>query len=136
MWANYTVFLAAKVCCFIWYEAKNMDDATMRLEQSTFSNNWLDVWAELRAWHQNCPAGLLELDFHEDDDDPASSPFPFVLFAAPCAISSNQLYHTTCLLLLDIKPLSVDLSYTGSTRASLWHARRICGISATNTIVV
>lgn len=109
-----------------------MEDATMHLEKSSILNNWLDLWVELQAWRQNSPAELLELDFHEDGDDPASSPFPFVLFAASCAISSNQLYHTACLLLLDIKPPSIDPSYTGSTGASLWRTRRICGFSTTN----
>ena len=132
MWANYAVYLAAKVCHFIWCKTKSMDEATLHSEQSSFQNDWHDLWTEVQAWRQNRPAELLELDFPEECGESASSPFPSVLFAASCAISSNQLHHTACLLMLDIKPPSIELSNADSTSSSLWHARRICGISATN----
>jgi hypothetical protein len=132
MWANYAVFLTAKVCHFIWCQTKNIVDINTLSNQSSFPDEWLDLWKELETWHQNRPSELLEFDFHDGTCESTSSPFPFVLFAAPSAISSNQLYHTACLLLMDSKPSSVDLSLTDSTSVGLWHARRICGISATN----
>lgn len=132
MWANYAVFLTAKVCHFIWMQTKGMGDTANSSDQASFSHDWFDIWAELQSWRENRPAQLLEFDFPGDDDYSAGSPFPFMLFAVPCAISSNQLYHTACLLLLDVKPPSIDLSYAGSSSAGLWHARRICGISSSN----
>ncbi|KAN0114960.1 Fungal specific transcription factor domain containing protein [Hyaloscypha variabilis] len=128
MWANYAVYLTAKVSDFIWAQTKNMAPS----DPGSFSRDWLDIWAELQSWRQNRPAELLEFDFLGDDDNSANSPFPFVIFAVPCAISSNQLYHTACLLLLDLKPPSIDISYAGSSSVDLWHARRICGISSSN----
>lgn len=132
MWANYAVYLTAKVCHFMWVQTKVMDEAHLPLDEASLSRDWLDLWSELQAWRQNRPKELLELDFDEEGSGSTGTSFPFVLFAASCAISSNQLYHTACLLLLDIKPPSVNLSHMGSTSATLWHARRICGISMTN----
>lgn len=132
MWANYAVFLTAKVCHFIWLQTRSTEDTSTPANETSCSKDWFEMWTELQSWRQNRPAELLEFDFPGDEDSFAGSLFPFVLFAVPCAISSNQLYHTACLLLLDIKPPSVDVSYEGSSSAGLWHARRICGISSSN----
>lgn len=76
---------------------------------------------------------LRELDFDEDAETSPSDPFPFILYSAYCAISSNQLYHAACLLLLEMKPTFINVREEGHIGSPLWHARRICGISITNT---
>ena len=72
MWANYAVYLTAKVCHFIWCKTKSMDEASLHLEQSSFQNEWHDLWTEVQAWRQNRPAELLELDFPEECGESAS----------------------------------------------------------------
>ena len=75
---------------------------------------------------------MMELNSAEDSGHAQSQQFPFTLYAAACAISSNQLHHTVCLLLLDMKQHSISTRELGRVGSSLWHACRICGISAAN----
>jgi hypothetical protein len=78
--------------------------------------------------HQN----LSHLNFRKKLEALEIIRFHLFLYAAPCAISSNQLHHTACLLLLDIRPPSIDPAQLGQSGSKLWHARMICGISSTN----
>jgi hypothetical protein len=132
MWANYAVYLVARVCHLIWLQSYMSPEATSNLEEEPFSHRWHKLWTELQDWSQNRPSELLPLQSLDQSGDNPDSPFPFVLYAAPCAISSNQLYHTGCLLLLEICPTSVIVSQFGQIGSKLWHARRVCGISSTN----
>ena len=132
MWANYAVYLAARVCHLIWLQSNETLEAAQSPQEEPFTHSWHKLWSELQDWCRNRPSELLQLDFSEEDGNAQKGPFPFILYAAPCAISSNQLYHTACLLLLDICPPSINPSRLGQIGSKLWHARRICGISATN----
>jgi len=59
-----------------------------------------------------------------------SNPFPTVLYSNPAAMSGNQFYHTTAILMLQHKPHSFQLA--PKPRSILWHARQICAISLSN----
>jgi hypothetical protein len=131
MWANYAVWLTARVCHLVWSFTKE-PEAQNALTRDLFLHSWCKLWDEIQSWRRNRPIELLQLKLGNEDQQPQTDPFPFILFAASCAISSNQLYHTACLLLLDIKPQSIGSHELGRAGSSIWHARQICGISTTN----
>ncbi|KAH6724798.1 hypothetical protein BKA61DRAFT_37096 [Leptodontidium sp. MPI-SDFR-AT-0119] len=132
MWANYAVYLAARSCHLVWQRTNATPAVTEQPHEDQFTITWRTLWVELQAWRQNRPLELLEISFGEESRASQDGPFPFVLFAASCAISSNQLYHAACLILLDIKPFAIERHQLGHQGSKLWHARRICGISTTN----
>lgn len=132
MWANYAVYLAARVCHLIWEQSNESLQTSRSLDDEPFVHSWHKLWSETQDWCRNRPPELIALQFSEESGDSRHNPFPFILYAAHCAISSNQLYHTACLLLLDICPSSISPTQLGHLGSKLWHARRICGISFTN----
>jgi hypothetical protein len=132
MWANCAVYLVANICHLISLQSSVPLEALDGTEEASFSQRWHHLWSELQNWSQNRPPELLPLKSPLQSGEDQSSLFPFILFAAPCAISSNQLYHTGCLLLLDICPPTLIPSHLGQVGSKLWHARRVCGISLTN----
>jgi hypothetical protein len=132
MYANYAVWLCARVCDLSWTRTRKYDVQNGEFNPEPFIHSWHSLWSEVQGWFQNRPAELREIDFAEGSTPSESGPFPFLLWAAPCAISSNQLYHTSCLLLLDMKPPSINTRDMGHVGSALWHAHRICGISITN----
>jgi hypothetical protein len=58
--------------------------------------------------------------------------FPQIFFAHWAAISGNQLYHTACIMMLEVKPHGRGLPPLAPNFSTVWHARRVCGISITN----
>ncbi|KAM5351782.1 hypothetical protein ACJ41O_004505 [Fusarium nematophilum] len=126
MHANYSVYLCSKVC-------KLVADRTHYVElgenngcnSATFERRWLRLWKDLQDWLQDRPPEVIPVQFIE------SRPFPQILFVHWAGISSNQLYHTACTLLLGSKPREVKLD-VGPTGSAIWHAKCICGISLTN----
>lgn len=126
MHANYAVYLCSRVCELV-------SDRTRLLELGedngcdveTWENRWLGLWEDLQLWLRDRPDELLPFQTIE------TRPFPLVMFVHWAAISSNQLYHTACILLLNCSPpgLSLDLGAAGSLA---YHARIVCGISITN----
>lgn len=132
MWANYAVYLSSCVCHLMWRQTTATQDSDGNQGDESFIHSWHKLWLELQDWSRDRPPELLPLEFSESLEDSDIGPFPFILYAAPCAISSNQLYHTACLLMLDMRPSSITLQQLGRLGSKLWHARRICGISATN----
>lgn len=132
MWANYAVYLTARVCHLIWIQSNELLQTPSSPKKEPFAHSWHILWEEVQDWCRNRPPELFPLKFAAELGDFQNTPFPFILFAAPCAISSNQLYHTACLLLLDICPSSINPTQLGQIGSKLWHARRICGISSTN----
>jgi hypothetical protein len=132
MWANYAVYLTARVCHFRWLELQRIQQDLSGHDNEPIIHSWQELWSELQDWRKNRPAELLELELPGHYDRSQSSKFPFILYAAPFAISSNQLYHTACLLLLETCPPSMNPVQFGQTGSKIWHARRICGISSTN----
>lgn len=131
MYANYAVWLCARVCHLSWTRRRDHNIPDHDISRQPFIHRWHSLWVEVQEWAQKRPEEMREMDFAADHN-PQTEAFPFILFAAPCAISSNQLYHTSCLLLLDMKPPSIDLA-DSRLGSGLWHARRICGISMTNS---
>jgi hypothetical protein len=132
MWANYAVYLTARVCHLRWLELQGAREDVPSHDNELFVHSWHELWSELQEWRENRPAELLELEFSEQHGSNQISPFPFILYAASCAISSNQLYHTGCLLLLEMCPPSINLLQFGQIGSKIWHAKRVCGISSTN----
>lgn len=126
MYANYAVYLGARVTELVADRTRFVelgeDSACAGPE---FQSRWLRLWDELQSWLSNRPTELVPVETTN------VKPFPHILFVHWAAISSNQLYHTACVLILNIMPKTIRLP--PSSRASpLWHARRICGISLTN----
>ncbi|KAL1623439.1 hypothetical protein SLS54_004428 [Diplodia seriata] len=72
---------------------------------------------------------------NDDNSNNNKPPFPEILFVHWAAISSNQLYHTACILLLTSMPPKSSSSLELAplpVHNPLWHARRVCGISLSN----
>ena len=128
MYANLAVFLCAKVCHFIWQDRRSAQGEAPTTESS--HEQWHELWYEVSSWALNRPPEFLPIKLNEEAAPDAI--FPFILLSANCAISSNQLYHTACILLLDYKPLSIHHQQLGVAGSKIWHARRVCGISLSN----
>jgi hypothetical protein len=157
MWANYAVLLCAKACDLVAARVKFVEEnAVNGCNGEVFAQSWLFLWNVLQRWLADRPPQLLPADTasrelprsHSSSATPStiSAPsvastsatrshprplFPEIFYAFPAAISSNQLYHTACILLLEIKPFNITLEPT-QISSQVWHARRICGISLTN----
>lgn len=126
MHANYAVYLCAKTCELVsdrtqFIELGVQNDCT----GETFNRRWLRLWEDLQQWVGNRPPELLPVQTTQ------TKPFPHILFLHWAAISSNQLYHTACILLLNSMPKAIKLR-PATIVSPLWHARRICGISLAN----
>ncbi|KAJ6095436.1 hypothetical protein N7486_006182 [Penicillium sp. IBT 16267x] len=126
MHANYAVYLCAKTCELVsdrtqFLELGVQNDCT----GDTFHRRWLSIWENLQQWMESRPPELLPVH------TTSTKPFPHILFMHWAAISSNQLYHTACILLLNTMVKSIKLRPEPAVSA-LWHARRICGISLAN----
>lgn len=126
MHANYAVYLCAKTCQLVSDRTQFVElGAQNACTGDTFHRRWLRLWEDLQQWLENRPPELLPVHTTQ------TKPFPHILFLHWAAISSNQLYHTACILLLNTMPKSVKLR-PAPTMSALWHARRICGISLAN----
>lgn len=128
MHANYAVFLAARACDLLSQRTRHLELGEQNgCEGSVFEERWVALWEELQSWSADRPADFVPVKTVE------GSPFPEILFARWGAISSNQLHHTACILMLDMMPKPSKIrSGLGVVGSSLWHAKRVCGISATN----
>lgn len=126
MHANYSVYLSSVVCQLVADRTQYTELGKQNgCNSCAFRARWLRLWDDLQAWKRACPQEMAPVQVIE------SQPFPQILFVHWAAISSNQLYHTACILLLGMKPVDVHLE-NGSVASSIWHAKRICGISFTN----
>jgi hypothetical protein len=103
-----------------------------------FVSTWKDLWTELQLWYQDRPQALRPIfevssqDTEKDDSWRAGS-FPVILFTSSSSLCTNQLHHTSALLLLECKPRTTKPRVErGSSLSPLWHAQRICGIAAAN----
>jgi len=131
MYANYAVWLGARVCHLAQVRLQEAETPSLEQNSEPFIHRWHSLWTELQDWFDDRPEEMVEVDSLENAHSQKSM-FPFILYAAACAISSNQLYHASCLLMLDMKPASIKLRDLGQRGHALWHAHRICGISLTN----
>lgn len=135
-----------KLCRFPLFKSLRIAARTKFIENQepngcdakTYARRWSDLWQECQDWLGGRPPELLPVKTtrYSHQSPPSSSPslrssFPVIFYSFPAAISSNQLYHTACILLIDGKPPKVSLD-DEQPNSQLWHARRICGISLTN----
>lgn len=126
MHANYSVYLCSKVCELVADRTRYVElGENNGCDSASYERRWLRLWNELQAWLQDRPSEIIPVQLID------SRPFPQILFVHWAGISSNQLYHTACTLLLGSKPREVKLD-VGVTGSAIWHAKCICGISLTN----
>lgn len=127
MHANYAVYLCARVCELVADRTRffELGDDAGPGGPGALTDRWVMLWEDLQAWSRDRPPELLPVQTIQ------STPFPQILCLHWAAISSNQLYHTACVLLLDSMPRPLDLRL-GVAGSAIWHAKRICGISLTN----
>lgn len=126
MHANYAVYLCTKACELIADHTRYVELGDCNgCDPTTFAQRWTFLWDELQEWIQSRPRDIVPLKFIE------SEPFPQIMFAHWAGISSNQLYHTACILLLQTRPRSLRPA-SGPRMSTVWHAKCICGISFTN----
>jgi len=126
MYANYAVYLCAKVCDLLFRRTRCVELGDDNgCEHEKFEWEWTRLWDDLQEWFARRPAEIHPVNSIMD------GAFPRIFFAHWSAISSNQLYHTACILMLDIKDIE-GLAPLEKARSPLWHARRVVGISLTN----
>jgi hypothetical protein len=127
MYANFAVYLCAKTCELISDRNKHVELGTENgCDAGQFQARWVRLWNQLSDWALYRPKEILPVETTN------TTPFPHILFAHWAAISSNQLYHTSCVLLLNANNKH-KLSLGSSADASAsWHVKRICGISIAN----
>ncbi|BAE63934.1 hypothetical protein F9C07_1181682 [Aspergillus flavus] len=130
MHANWAVYLCAKACDLVCRRTRHLElgefDTT---DPRPFQEQWKRLWDELQFWLEQRPSAILPAKSTSMQGDRM---FPEIFYAHQAAISSNQLYHTSCILLLEIKPPAILLPSSSHLTSSVWHARRVCGISLTN----
>ncbi|KAL4810199.1 hypothetical protein BDV18DRAFT_54453 [Aspergillus unguis] len=126
MHANYAVYLSVKTTELVSNRTKFLElGEDNGCTTEVFSSKWTALWNELQTWLAERPSELLPIQTM------SRKPFPHILFVHWAAISSNQLYHTACILLLKMMPRGLKLPRSPAL-SLLWHARRICGISISN----
>ncbi|KAH8127120.1 hypothetical protein LI328DRAFT_164174 [Trichoderma asperelloides] len=126
MHANYAVYLCARACELVSDRTQHEELGVPNgCTAESFLSRWNALWDDLQAWIDHRPSELLPMHTIE------SRPFPQILYLHWAAISSNQLYHTACILMLSSMPRQRD-AIPGVTGSCVWHAKRICGISLTN----
>ncbi|KAL5001220.1 fungal-specific transcription factor domain-containing protein [Aspergillus recurvatus] len=126
MHANYAVYLCVKTTELVSNRIKFIELGEANgCTTEVFTARWTSLWDKLQTWLAERPAELLPIQTI------SQKPFPHILFVHWAAISSNQLYHTACILLLKMMPKGLRMPRS-PTLSLLWHARRICGISISN----
>ncbi|PYI01125.1 C6 transcription factor [Aspergillus sclerotiicarbonarius CBS 121057] len=126
MHANYAVYLCVKATELVSDRTKFVElGENNGCTPDSFSTRWIRLWNDLQCWLSERPSELLPVQTVN------RKPFPHILFVHWAAISSTQLYHTACILLLKMIPKDIRLPRS-PTLFPLWHARRICGISLAN----
>lgn len=95
---------------------------------------WTTLVRGLEDWYVKRPQEFQTIiELYPKDGWRSDDEFPTLVFTGGAAILANQLCHTGMLLLLQNRPRFVGrVSATSSFMATLWHARRICGISMNN----
>ncbi|KAL4926986.1 transcription factor domain-containing protein, partial [Aspergillus undulatus] len=126
MHANYAVYLSVKATELVSNRTKFVElGEDNGCTTEVFTSRWASLWQELQTWLSERPPDLIPIQTI------SRKPFPHILFVHWAAISSNQLYHTACILLLKLMPRGLRMPRS-PTLSLLWHARRICGISTSN----
>ncbi|KAH8201595.1 hypothetical protein TruAng_004201 [Truncatella angustata] len=128
MHANYAVWLCAKTCELIADRTRYVELGEPNgCDGENYSSRWAALWDELQSWLSSSPREFNPVKTVD------TKPFPHILFVHWAAISSTQLHHTACILMLSSMPKPLKLSMNlGTTGSTLWHAKRICGITLAN----
>jgi hypothetical protein len=126
MYANFAVYLCAKVCDLLFRRTQCVEMGENNgCEHENFEREWNQLWDDLQEWSLKRPAEMMPVKSTRDEA------FPRIFFSHWAAISSNQLFHTACILMLEIKGID-ELDRPEQVYSPLWHARRVVGISLTN----
>lgn len=129
MHANWAVYLCAKACDLMYRQVRLVELGEQdETDDRPFVDRWRRLWSELQFWRDTRPKCLLPIMTTEPSENQI---FPIILFAHWAAISSNQLYHAACIVMLEMRPPGEPLPNTLEYSA-VWHAQRVCGISWTN----
>lgn len=127
MHANWAVYLCAKVCDLRYRRTQSLElNNPDQEDMDSLTEHWRRLWQDLDFWLAHRPKELLPTKSTEG----LHQVFPCILYTHWAAISSNQLYHTSCILMLEMKP--PDTTIPAPKSSNVWHARRVCGISCTN----
>lgn len=127
MYANFSVYLCARTCELISDRNKYVELGEENgCDDAYFRDRWIRLWDLLANWALSRPNEMLPVK------TTTTSPFPHIFFAHWAAISSNQLYHTSCILLLSSNPKQKAMLGSSPIASVFWHAKRICGISLAN----
>lgn len=131
MHANWAVYLSAKACDLVYRRTRYLElDEEDNYDSRPFDVQWHRLWDELQCWAANRGSAMLPIDTIGAKEE--QQLFPEIFFSHWAAISGNQLYHTTCILMLEIRSSEISMELSLSEYSAVWHARRICGISMTN----
>ncbi|KAL6245172.1 hypothetical protein RBB50_007947 [Rhinocladiella similis] len=126
MYANFAVYLCAKVCDLLFRRIKCVEMGVDKwCEHENLESEWTQLWDDLQEWLSKRPVEMLPVKTIRD------GAFPRIFFSHWAAISSNQLFHTACILMLEIKGIQ-ELDRSEQVYSPLWHARRVVGITLTN----
>lgn len=129
MHANWAVYLCAKTCDLACRRTRHLELGEMVHDPRPFDDQWSCLWDELQFWLEQRPPAMLPI---KTTGIGGGQIFPGILFAHWAAISGNQLYHASCIMMLDMKPPDTTLFVPKPHYSAIWHARRVCGISLTN----
>lgn len=130
MHANWAVYLCAKTCDLACRQTRHLELGELdEYDTRPYIEQWNRLWDELQYWNEQRPSAMLPI---KTTGTGGGQIFPEIFFAHWAAISSNQLYHTACIMMLEIKPASRLPQSSMPHWSAVWHSRRVCGISLTN----
>lgn len=129
MYANWAVYLCAKVCDLSYRQTRYLELGETAGDLRPFSEQWNRLWNELQYWTRMRPRVMMPI---KNTGMSSGHLFPEILFAHCAAISGNQLYHAASIMMLDIRPIKQGMQVSKRQFSAIWHARRVCGISLAN----
>ncbi|RSL69607.1 hypothetical protein CEP51_012313 [Fusarium floridanum] len=125
--ANWAIYLCTKVCHLRFRRTQYLELGRADWQDSRpFAEQWQKLWAELQFWLDERPPSMKPIRVVEASEKQV---FPLIMFPHWAAISSNQVYHAACILMLEMQPPEQNLD---SQCLALWHARSVVGISCAN----
>ena len=132
MYVNYAVYLCAKVCNLTSRRTRYVElGEDNGCNESVFVRTRTLRWVELQLWYEMRPVQMVPTKNLPGSN--YNGRFPQSFFAHWAAISSNQLYHTACTLMLESMRTRTSVSSIDSAvHSPLWHARQIVVVSLMN----
>lgn len=130
MHANYAVYLAARTCGLLSKRTRCVElGEETGCHDDAYDLQWQSLWCQLQEWEQRRPPAVRPVKVVPEVPD---FMFPKLFYGHWAAISSNQLYYSSCLMMLDLVPQGCSLEGDKNIHSRLWHARQIVGISLAN----